>query len=121
MKTIIIPDERPISWNTYYSGGHWNERNKEAKRVHMLVRTYCLATGHQAGDTFKRPVSIIVNAFFKSRPQDADNIAAKLYIDGLKGFLIDDDTPAHVAMVTTASYIDKADPRVEIMVEEIAQ
>lgn len=120
MITIVIPDERPESWNKYYSGMHWKERSAEAKRVHNLVRTYLVAVGLRAGDCYERPVNIAVNAYFKSHPLDADNIAAKLYIDGMKGYLIADDTPKYVVRVSTASFTDKLDPRIEIILEEAA-
>lgn len=115
MTSIILGGERPISWNKFYSGGHWSERAAEAERVHLLMRS--AINPNIAAHVV--PVHIHVIAYFDKRPLDADNIAAKLYIDGLKSWLIRDDTPECVRSVTTSSRIDKSFPRVEIHLEEV--
>ena len=107
---IILPGEKPMSNNILYRL-HWTKRNEEAQRVHELVR-YSLTRLQRV--PFSKKISIFITAYFKHRPLDSDNIAAKLYVDGLKGYVINDDTPAYVGFVATRSEVDKANPRVEI-------
>lgn len=113
---IVLPNERPVSLNQWYSGQHWTKRKREATRVHSLVRAQL--DGYR---TFTRPVCITVTAYFKSRPQDASNIVAKIYEDALIGYVLIDDGPKHVRSMTTESRIDKSNPRVEIRIEEAQQ
>lgn len=114
---LILPDEKPISWNKMYSGRHWSERSAEAKRVHMVVR----AALDPEWAIFDVPVAITVTAYFKNKrvQLDASNIAAKFYEDGLIGWLITDDKPAYVQSMTTVSLLDRSNPRVEIEVRAI--
>ena len=110
--TLFLPGERPVSWNVYYGGKHWTQRQREAQRVHALVRA--ALDPEQA--PFAGPVNITLIAFFSGRPLDPDNICAKLYIDGLKGWLIADDDRRHVRSVRVVSEVDRANPRLEIEV-----
>jgi len=108
---IILEGERPWSWNQMYAGVHWSKRKEEADRVHDEVWLDC--------HVFKREmiigvVDILVTAYFKNRPQDSDNICSKLYIDGLIGNVIEDDTREFVRRVSTQSEVDEENPRVEI-------
>jgi hypothetical protein len=114
MKTIVLPGERPTSWNRYYSGAHWSKRRDEVDRVRQVVRA--ALTGDETPYQFA--VKIIITAYFDKHPLDCDNLAAKLYIDALKGWLILDDTMQCVKAVTTRSLIDKQNPRVEIAILE---
>jgi hypothetical protein len=122
---ITIKNEKPMSWNELYSGKHWSNRADEAKRVHELVRySPCVISEDQfvAGTQdhlYSHPVAITITAYFKGRQLDPDNIASKFYIDGLKGWLITDDTPKYVDSVTTRSRVDKLNPRIEIELKEI--
>lgn len=111
---ITLPGERPISWNKLYAGTHWAKRKKAADEAHSLVHANIGAWVK----TFSVPVEITVTAWFKHRPLDADNICAKLYIDGLIGTVIHDDKPEFVRSVTTVSHIDKDRPRVEIEIRK---
>lgn len=96
---ITIPDHRPISWNKYYAGKHWAERKAHSDFVHALV-----AASVEVGvEPFGVPVEIIVTAYFKSHPQDPDNVCSKPYIDGLIGRVIHNDTMQYVSSVTTRS------------------
>ena len=116
MTLITIPDESPMSWNSLYSGKHWSVRWNEAKRVHKIVRAHL----DPEQPVYHLPVNIHIRAYFASISQqlDADNIIGKIYVDGLKGWLIPDDTAGHVASVTTSSHIDRERPRVEIELVE---
>ena len=115
---IVLEGERPISWNKMYSGMHWTKRKEEADRVHQLVWATLYQFDdmpYQHSDFMKDGrVDIIVTAYFKNRPLDPDNICSKLYIDGLVGNVIEDDTREFVRRVSTQSEVDKENPRVEI-------
>lgn len=115
--TLVIPGEKPVSWNKFYSGTHWSKRNAEANRVHLVVR----AAIDPDWPMFETPVQITIRAYFKNRrlQLDASNIAAKLYEDGLIGWLIKDDGPQFVRSMTTVSLVDRNSPRVEIEIKEI--
>lgn len=110
-KTIILPGERPVSWNQFYAGQHWRARKAEVDRVHLAVRA---VIDPEAEDWPPPPLDVTVRAYFDKRPLDADNVAAKLYIDGLIGWAFPDDSPEHVRSVRTVSLRDAASPRVEI-------
>ena len=118
---IVLQDERPISWNTFYAGVHWSKRKEEADRVHSLVwlelHGYFPETSEDVV-MFDNRVDIHVTTYFKNRPQDPDNICVKPYIDGLIGDVIVDDTREFVRKVTVQSEIDKDNPRVEIEITE---
>lgn len=112
---ITIPNERPISWNKMYSGQHWAVRQAEAERVHLLV----LAHTPPRVEPFKERVDISIVSYFKNRPLDPDNISSKLYIDGLKGRVIRDDTREYIRKVTTQSEVDAKNPRIEIEITPV--
>ena len=107
---IWLAGERPISWNKFYSGMHWTKRKALADATHLVV---VAAVRDQIPDVeeYKKPVNIRLVAAFKNRPLDADNICAKLYIDGLihAGVLVD-DSPTYVRTVATTSLVDRNRP-----------
>ncbi len=118
---IVIPNERPVSWNKIYESRHWIFRKNLATSVHRKVINVLDQMGYQPLDKtkmFDQPVAIMVTAYFKDRPLDADNIGAKLYIDALKFICILDDGPKYVTAVTTKSRVDRLNPRVEIDIKE---
>jgi hypothetical protein len=114
---LILEGEKPISWNKMYSGLHWSNRKIEVDRVHMAVR------GALDPDwpMFSGSVAITITAYFKNRrlQLDASNIAAKLYEDGLIGWLIKDDGSKYVKSMKTVTLIDRERPRVEIEVKAV--
>jgi len=120
---IVLHGERPISWNEMYSGIHWTKRKEEADRVHHLIwvaiQEQRLKLQAREYLVYSQRVDIHVTAYFKCRPQDPDNICSKMYIDGLIGDVIVDDTREFVRKVTVQSEIDKDNPRVEIEITEI--
>lgn len=109
---IIIPQHRGPSWNDFYSGGHWSKRKAAKDEAQKLVRAYM----DPNADMFDTPVDIFVTVYFKSRPQDSDNICDKLWIDGLKGWVIPEDDKRYVRWAATRAMVDKQNPRVEIEV-----
>lgn len=115
--TIIIPDERPTSWNKFYAGKHWSFRKREAERVHQLVRAYL----DPDWPMFDKPVEIEFRVYFANRRLQLDwsNIPAKLYEDGLIGWLIKDDSPKYVIAGRVLSLVDRDNPRIEIRIREV--
>ncbi len=119
---IVMPNERPVSWNKIYESRHWIFRKNLASSVHRKVIRRLEEMGYRPLDKtkmFTKPVEIDVTAYFKNRPLDADNIGAKLYIDALKFICIMDDGPKYVRAVTTRSRVDSLNPRVEIEIKEV--
>lgn len=116
--TLTLDGEQPISWNKMYSGQHWTLRNEEAARVHLAVR----AALDPNWPMFDKPVVITVRIYFKNKrvQLDASNVPAKIYEDGLTGWLIEDDSPKFVRSMTTVSLIDRDNPRVEIQITEVS-
>lgn len=109
---IVIPDERGPSWNDFYSGGHWKKRKNAKDEARQLVRAYLPPDV----TIFKERVDITVTVYFDHHPQDPDNICDKLWIDGLCGWVIVDDSMKYIRRTTTEAAIDKENPRVEIEV-----
>lgn len=117
---LVLRDAVPVSWNALYAGRHWTQRAELVDTVRIEV----MAALHELvvyPDTFLTPVHITIISYKRSRPVDADNIMAKVYIDALKlcGLLVDDN-PTWLAGVTTVSRVDREYPRIEITIEEVA-
>lgn len=96
--TLTIPDHKAISWNVLYEQQHWTKRQELAQTIHNFV----VAAIPPGSKWFAKPVDITITAYFKNKlHRDSDNIASKLYIDGLKYRLIEDDDTRFVRKVTT--------------------
>lgn len=108
---LVLPGERPQSWNKAYAGQHWTARKSDVARIRLAVRA---AIDPEAVETFAGPVDVTVTVYFKNRPLDADNVPAKLYIDALRGWLLEDDDRRFVRSVRTVVEVDNANPRVEL-------
>lgn len=128
LNTVILTlmNERPLSWNKIYQGGHWGTRKDEADRVHELVKMSLKEMF--GGDPvpkvwFTHRVDIIVTTFFKKdpvhRPLDSDNIGTKFYVDGLKKLLIKDDNMKYVRSTQSFVYPTEDRQRVVIEVREV--
>lgn len=113
---LVLESERPPSWNTFYAGTHWTLRKAAAERIHAAVRA---AIDPDHASIFPGLVDVTVAAFFACQPQDADNVAAKPYIDGLKGWYLADDDGQYVRSVTTTTAEDPQAPRVVITIKAV--
>lgn len=111
---LEIP-RRAVSNNQFYSGMHWAARKKVADLWHKET-----VVAARAGEIPKltKPVNIRVYAVFKSKPQDADNICAKLVIDGLKGVVLVNDDMRYVESVTLIPQTGPID-KVVVFLEEV--
>lgn len=80
--------------NKLYSGCHWTIRKRQADYIHSLVQT-ALYVNKVPKVIFKSPVKVTIS--YNSR-LDIDNHSylSKLIIDGMKGYLIQDDTKKYV-------------------------
>lgn len=120
--TIVLPDERPQSWNKTWSGRHWSKRKEERDRVHLVVRANI---DPDQAKIYKGQVDIIISAFYdttgRKKQIDSPNIQNKPYIDGLIGWLIKDDSPEYVRFVTTGSFVDNVNPRTEIEIIPVGE
>lgn len=102
--------------NKIYAGVHWTKRKKQAEYVHMLTQQ-ALRKAKICKGIYKEPVSITMR--FNDR-LDIDNhgYIVKLIIDGLKGYLIADDTKQYVKRVTSEVYEGKD---IEVIIEVYRQ
>lgn len=116
---IIIKGRSP-SWNKIYQSKSWYTRREIVDDVHARVQYVMLEMGYRLqkkDNYFKKKVDISLVGYFKHRPLDSDNIPAKLYIDGLKDYLLSNDAFAQVGKVSVESKIDPEE-RVEIVINE---
>lgn len=76
-------------FNKIYAGVHWAKRKKQADYIHSLVQS-TLYFKKIPKKTFEKPVKVTISYNSKL---DIDNhgYLSKLIIDGLKGYLIEDD------------------------------
>ena len=117
---IILDGERGISWNKLYKQKHWSYRKRMADAIHSLV-IYSIRSQYDEVIQFVAPVDITIKATYKRSPVDADNICAKLYIDGLvRAGVIEDDDPKHVSSVTLMSRKGSSN-NVVITIEEVKE
>lgn len=114
---IILPGCRAPSWNKIYSSPHWTVRRDLAAEAHSEVYSALNSMGiHPLSgkNLFRQRVDINLVAYYDKRIVDADNCCAKIFIDGLKGIIILDDSPKYVRRVSTQCEIDRKNPRLEI-------
>lgn len=78
------------SLNQIYAGLHWKKRQAHAKLWHWMVQE-ALRKGKVPKAVFQRPVRISI--YYNDR-LDLDNhgYIAKMIVDSLKGYLLQDDT-----------------------------
>ncbi len=118
---IILYKVTPPSWNKFYSGMHWSKRKAIAEWFHQFVWVACKQQKIPKIKTNSRSLSICTTCYFKSRSEvlDPDNICDKLIIDGLKGIVIEDDDYKHIKYVTTESWVDRENPRTEVVISHV--
>lgn len=122
--TLILEGERPVSWNKFWQQRHWSERSREKNRVALLVRA-ALPQAVLDGEDWplrksceERP-EIVITAYMARPLIDVDNLCTKVYVDALKGWVIEDDDPAHVAAVIPRVVVDRTWPRIEIKISSV--
>jgi Holliday junction resolvase RusA-like endonuclease len=110
-KTEQAAWNKRYSMNAIYSGKHWAKRNADKEFWHDLVHAY-LKHQKVPQKLFQRPVQI---TFRWNDKLDIDNHAylGKLIADGLKGYLLKDDSRKHYIRLTH-EFHDKNFVEVEI-------
>lgn len=102
---IILPlkVDSKLSLNSIYSGKKWYTRQKQASKIHQLVRNE-LINQRVPKKLFEKPVEI---EFYWNSLLDLDNhgYVAKLIIDGLKGYLIKDDSKKYIEKITHSYWL----------------
>ena len=104
---FVLPLEvdSKLSLNRIYSGKKWYTRQNQANKIHMLVRIE-LINQRVPKKIFEKPVEI---EFYWNSLLDLDNhgYIAKLIIDGLKGYLIHDDSKKYIEKITHSYWLEK--------------
>lgn len=102
---LQIPGRLP-SWNQWWSGKHWSERSRLKESWAKLIWAAAMNGGMQHS-RLQLPIWVRVIQWHERgnhRVLDADNLCAKLVVDGIKRVgLIPDDDPSCVKAVTTSS------------------
>lgn len=114
--TATIPATLP-SLNGIYAGQHWTKRARLANEWHTITILAC-----KGAFLFERQVDIHVACTFPpgARLLDPDNLAAKLVIDGLKGLVIQDDSPRYVRTVTLGPCVRGDAAITTVFISEVA-
>ena len=101
--------------NKWYSGTHWTKRKKTADEIHQLVLVSMLQQKVKR-KIFKEPVEIL---FKYNSKLDIDNhsVLSKMIIDGVKGYLIEDDNRKYVKRIVQEFYDGEG---VEVEIKEVA-
>ncbi len=94
-----------LSLNSIYSGKKWYTRQNQASKIHQLVRNE-LINQRVPKKLFENPARI---EFYWNSLLDLDNhgYVAKLIIDGLKGYLIRDDSKKYIIEIHHAYWLGK--------------
>lgn len=110
----MLQDHKPVSWNQIAT---LHYRKYQALRDEVLLLT--MAAMNPETPPMQQPVWITITAYNR-KPLDADNVAAKLYVDALrKRGLLKDDDPRYVRGVELRSEV--GDPHVEISICAVTQ
>ena len=112
--TLPIKVNGELSLNSIYGGLHWGIRRKQSQKVHEIVRL-CMKSQNIPQKIFEKPVNIDFKWHSKL---DLDNhgYIAKLIIDSLKGYLIQDDTGKYINRITHEYQSEKG---IKIKLQEI--
>lgn len=99
---VFCLDGAPMSWNVLYASPHWSVRRRIVGAIREQVYYAVVGGLGSPVEMLDSPVDVSIVAY-SSRPVDADNICAKVYIDGLVGLLLPDDNYQVVRQVCLAS------------------
>ncbi len=112
--TIPLKVDGKYGLNEIYKGIHWAKRQKQAKEIHELMY-YSMLTQHIPKKLFKKPVVISIS-YNSNLDCDNHGYLTKMLVDGLKGYLIEDDKRKYVTEVRQKFY-DGKDILIEIWEE----
>lgn len=108
---LVLEGERPPSWNSLWSQGHWTKRKKLKDECALALRA---AVDPDVAFIFKCRVMIHVRVYYKGRLSDWDNTCIKPYQDALIGLYLEDDNPDYVVGGSIRVFKDNKNPRLEI-------
>lgn len=83
--------------NAYYAGKHWSARKRDAEELHWMTRSAMRRAGIRER-ILRNPVEI---TFRWDDRLDIDNhaVLGKAIVDGMKGYILQDDNRRHVRRV----------------------
>lgn len=112
---IPIEIDSNISLNLIYSGVHWKKRREKAKKIHSLVKIQ-LKKQKIEKKICENPV--VIEIIYNSN-LDIDNhgYLAKLIIDGMKDYLIQEDNKKYVAALLQGF---QEEPGITVRMHELA-
>jgi len=122
--TLVLPGEKPPSWNSFYSGKvYHSDRTAMKNAAHLLVTDAVNRYEELNGPIALRfPVRLGYTVYYKTaQRRDISNIMLKMYEDGLvHAGVLPDDSTQYVAEMTVRARLDRENgPRVEIEIEEM--
>lgn len=93
---------KEFGMNALYSGKHWAQRREDAEYIHQTIRA-ALTEQRIPRRPFQGPVSI---TFYWNDHLDLDNhsYVGKLIVDGLKGWIVQDDDRRFVKEINHRFY-----------------
>lgn len=102
---LPIKVDSKLSLNSVYSSKHWSARKRQAEQIHNIVKMELLIR-RIPKNLFKNPLRI---DFYWNSLLDLDNhgYLTKLIIDGLKGYLIRDDSKKYIIEIHHAYWLGK--------------
>lgn len=102
---LPIKVDSKLSLNSVYSSKHWSARKRQAEQIHNIVKMELLIR-RIPKNLFKKPLRV---EFYWNSLLDLDNhgYVAKLIIDGLKGYLIRDDSKKYIEKITHSYWLGK--------------
>lgn len=117
---IIIPGELPaLNEIIEAAKTHWGGYRAMKEAYTELVRMYCLKCPR-----FKKPVTVTITWITKDAKKDPDNVTAgqKFVFDGLTAAkVIQNDTRQFIRQINHNFGIDRKNPRVEVIIEEVGK
>lgn len=112
--TLTITGVSLPSWNEIMRMHHHGQHGVQQS---WMLSVISVIDPDSAG--FVNPVDICVTSYQAGRLIDPDNLYVKGVIDGIKSRMFPDDSPKWVDSVKLRSRKDKANPRVEIVIESV--
>lgn len=92
--TIDLKVNGQYGLNKVYAGVHWSKRNKQAEEIHDLVY-YSMMQQNIPPVLFKKPVVICIS-YNSNLDCDNHGYLTKMLVDGMKGYLLKDDSKKYV-------------------------
>lgn len=112
MKKIVLKT-KPVSVNRMYQGRRF--LTKEGKNAKESIAWEMKAK--YRGKALKCDIGVDIDFYVSSNLSDLDNLLKGTF-DAMKGILWDDDR--QIVEILARKYIDKKNPRIEILINELS-